>query len=164
MTIIREDCAHLAKDVLQACKAFKLKLATAESCTGGLIAAYLTDIAGSSTVVERGFVTYSNEAKNEMLGVPMELIDQHGAVSKEVSRAMAEGAVKRSLADIAVSVTGISGPGGGTEAKPVGLVHMAVARQDWETIHEEHIFEGNRDNVRHKTVAMALRLVVRNCE
>ena len=164
MTIVREDCTRLAKDVLQACEAFNLKLATAESCTGGLIAAYLTDITGSSTVVERGFVTYSNEAKNEMLGVPMELIDQHGAVSKEVARAMAEGAVKRSLADIAVSVTGIAGPGGGTEAKPIGLVHMAVARQDWETIHEEHIFEGNRDNVRHKTVAAALRLVLLNTE
>ena len=164
MTIIREDCAHLAKDVLQACKAFKLKLATAESCTGGLIAAYLTDIAGSSTVVERGFVTYSNEAKNEMLGVPKSIIDEHGAVSEPVACAMAEGAVKNSHADIAVSVTGIAGPGGGTETKPVGLVHMAVARRDRDTLHERHVFEGNRDNVRQQTVAAALRLVLLNTE
>jgi len=164
MTIIREDCIHLAKEVLQACDTYNLKLATAESCTGGLIAAYLTDIAGSSSVVERGFVTYSNEAKNEMLGVPIDLISQLGAVSDDVARAMAEGAVKHSHADIAVSVTGIAGPDGGTESKPVGLVHMAVAREGRKTIHEKHTFEGNRENVRQKTVAAALQLVLRNCD
>ena len=106
-----------------------LKLATAESCTGGLIAAILTEVPGSSDVFERGFVTYSNEAKTELLGVPAELIEKHGAVSEEVARAMASGALGHSRADIAVAVTGVAGPGGGTTAKPVGLVHLAAARR-----------------------------------
>src|SRR5215472_3755832 len=116
-----------------------LKLATAESCTGGMIAARLTDIAGSSDVVERGFVTYSNEAKHELLGVPMDLIMRVGAVSEEVARAMAEGAV---------AVTGIAGPGGATPTKPVGLVHLACARRGGATVHERHVFPGDRAAVR----------------
>ena len=115
-----------AASLLDACRARALKLATAESCTGGLIAALLTEIPGSSDVVERGFVTYSNAAKTEQLGVPADLIATHGAVSEPVARAMAEGALSHSHADLAVSVTGVAGPGGGTATKPVGLVHLAA--------------------------------------
>ena len=107
----------------------KLKIATAESCTGGLIAGLLTEIAGSSDVVERGFITYSNEAKAEMIGVPMTLIAAHGAVSEPVARAMAAGALAASRADIAISVTGVAGPGGGSTEKPVGLVHFGACRR-----------------------------------
>src|SRR5262245_14878681 len=119
----------LADDVLQAARSAGLKIATAESCTGGLVAGALTEIAGSSDVVERGFVTYSNQAKCDLLGVTIEMLIAHGAVSEEVARAMAEGAVANSGADVAVSVTGIAGPGGGTATKPVGLVHIACARK-----------------------------------
>jgi nicotinamide-nucleotide amidase len=160
MPLYQQDCTALAKDVLRVCGETNLKLATAESCTGGLIAAYLTDIAGSSSVVERGFVTYSNEAKNEMLGVPLDLINALGAVSEDVARKMAEGAVKNSRADIAVSVTGIAGPGGDTKDKPVGLVHMSAAKTACDTLHEKHIFTGDRDDVRQQTVAAALKLVL----
>jgi nicotinamide-nucleotide amidase len=162
MTIIREDCLRLARDVLKACKAFELKVATAESCTGGMIAAFLTDVPGSSASVDRGFVTYSNEAKTEMLGVPAEVIAADGAVSESVARAMAEGVLAHSHADISVSVTGIAGPGGGSPEKPVGLVHMASARRGRETVHEEHRFEGNRDTVRQQAAAAALRLMLLN--
>ena len=156
----QEDCAEIAKEVLQACDTANLKLATAESCTGGLIAAYLTDIAGSSSVVERGFVTYSNEAKNEMLDVPLELIKNQGAVSEDVARKMAEGAVQNSNADIAVSVTGVAGPGGGTKSKPVGLVHMAASMAGHKTRHAERTFAGDREDVRQQTVAAALQLIL----
>lgn len=134
-------------------------LATAESCTGGLIAGTLTEIAGSSAVVDRGFVTYSNEAKAEMLGVDPALLAAKGAVSAEVARAMAEGALARSRADIAVAVTGVAGPGGGTAAKPVGLVHFAVARTGHETIAYHEVFPGDRSAVREATVRTALRLM-----
>ena len=123
----------------------KLKVVTAESCTGGLVAATLTAIAGSSDVVDRGFVTYSNEAKREMLGVPWDAILGHGAVSDPVARAMAAGALARSDADIAVSVTGVAGPGGGTDEKPVGLVHSCV-RAGVEPDREHHVCPG--DHVR----------------
>jgi nicotinamide-nucleotide amidase len=136
-------------------------IATAESCTGGLIAAALTDIAGSSDVVDRGFVTYSNEAKNEMIGVPMELINQVGAVSKEVAIAMAEGALNNSRAGISIAVTGIAGPGGGSAEKPVGLVHIASARKGFATLHKECRFgEKSREDIRHETVLSALALVL----
>ena len=118
-----------AERVLHACRKRRLKVATAESCTGGLIAATLTAIAGSSDVVERAFVTYANEAKREMLGVPWEALMGYGAVSDPVARAMAAGALVRSGADLAVSVTGVAGPGGGSAEKPVGLVHLAAARK-----------------------------------
>jgi len=118
---------ELAEQALAACRARGLKLATVESCTGGLIAAALTDIPGSSDVVEGGFITYANAAKTRLVGVSAELLARYGAVSEQVARAMAEGGVKASGADIAVAVTGIAGPGGGTAAKPVGLVHLAVA-------------------------------------
>lgn len=146
------DIEQLASGVLVACRDAGIKLATAESCTGGLIAGALTEIAGSSDVVDRGFVTYSNEAKNEMLGVPMNLFEAVGAVSEDVARAMAEGALARSEAGIAVSVTGIAGPGGGTEAKPVGLVHMAIARTGAGTSHYRDVFAGDRAEVRASTV------------
>ncbi len=129
-----------AEALLAACRARGVTLATAESCTGGLIAAILTEVAGSSDVFERGFVTYSNAAKSEALGVPSALIETHGAVSAEVARAMAEGALKNSRADIAVAVTGVAGPGGGTPEKPVGLVHFGAARRGGKTLHHEQRF------------------------
>ncbi len=135
------------------------KIATAESCTGGLVAALLTEIAGSSAVVERGFVTYSNEAKTEQIGVPADLIAAHGAVSEPVARAMAEGALAHSRADVAVGITGIAGPGGGSAAKPVGLVHFGLARKGHPTIHMERRYgDLGRETVRRSAVADALGL------
>ncbi len=137
----------------------KLRLATAESCTGGLIAAALTAVPGSSAVVERGFVTYSNEAKAESLGVPADLIARYGAVSAEVARAMAQGALAHSHAEIAVSVTGIAGPGGGSAEKPVGLVHFACARRGGTVRHVERRFgDIGREDVRTASVIQALDL------
>jgi len=152
----------LAKAVLDAARAKKLRIATAESCTGGLISGVLTEIPRSSDVLERGFVTYSNKAKEEMLGVPPALIKHHGAVSEQVARAMAEGAIKHSPAHLAVAVTGIAGPGGGTKAKPVGLVYLAVHRKGRPSLNEEHRF-GNigRTQVRLKSVEAALELLRR---
>jgi len=135
-------------------------LVTAESCTGGMIAGTLTEIAGSSDVVDRGFVTYSNEAKQDMLGIPPALIREHGAVSEPVAVAMAEGALRNSRADIAVSVTGVAGPGGGTETKPVGLVHIACARRGRDTVHQRHLFaDRGRGWIRQETVAQAFRIM-----
>ncbi len=149
-----------AEQLLAACRGNKIKIATAESCTGGLIAGCLTAVAGSSDVVERGFVTYSNEAKSEMLGVPAELIERVGAVSEEVSRAMAEGALEHSSAQLSIAVTGVAGPGGGTAEKPVGLVHLSCARQGGTTLHERHVYEGDRDAVRRATVETALDMAL----
>jgi len=154
-----DDQKALAEDVLNACRDQGLKLAAAESCTGGLITGLLTAVSGSSDVVERGFVTYTNEAKHELLGVPEDLFESVGAVSGEVARAMAEGALKHSSAQIAVAVTGVAGPTGGTADKPVGLVHIAVARDGAETLFEHHTFDGDRDAVREQTVWAALKLV-----
>ena len=150
-----------AEGILKTARKAGLKIATAESCTGGLIAGLLTEIAGSSDVVDRGFVTYSNQAKCDLLGVSIEMLIDHGAVSEEVARAMAEGAVKHSSADLAVSVTGIAGPGGGTKAKPVGLVHLACSRKGHETLHERHVFTGDRSAVRMSAVKAALKLIQR---
>ncbi len=137
-----------------------LKVATAESCTGGLVAGLLTSIAGSSAVVERGFITYSNEAKAEMLGIAMALIDQHGAVSEQVAREMAEGALRHSRANLAVSVTGIAGPGGGSKAKPVGLVHFACARTEMVTHHVRMEYgDIGREEIRLASVSTALAMV-----
>ncbi len=148
-----------AEHVLVACRRKKLKVVTAESCTGGLVAAALTAIAGSSDVVERGFVTYTNEAKREMLGVSWDVLLGHGAVSEPVARAMAAGALAHSLADIAVSVTGVAGPAGGSDEKPVGLVHLAAVRKGHETIAERHIFPGDRDAIRRISVLTALAML-----
>lgn len=137
-----------------------LKVATAESCTGGLVAALLTEIPGSSAVVERGFVTYSNEAKTDQVGVPADLIAAHGAVSEPVARAMAEGALARSRADVAVAITGIAGPGGATAAKPVGLVHLGLARTGAPTRHLERRYgDLGREAVRRRAVEDALALL-----
>ncbi|UWF65681.1 MULTISPECIES: CinA family protein [unclassified Brucella] len=147
--------------VLDACRKAGIMIATAESCTGGLIAAALTDIPGSSDVVDCGFVTYSNEAKNEMLAIPMELIAHLGAVSREVAIAMAEGALAHSRAGVSIAVTGIAGPGGGSAEKPVGLVHIASARKGQATLHRECRFgEKTRTEIRHATVLAALDLVL----
>ena len=148
-----------AEQVLAACRAAGLKIATAESCTGGLVAGALTAIAGSSDVVERGFVTYSNAAKTELLGVPAPLIDAEGAVSEPVARLMAEGALAHSAADIAVSVTGIAGPGGGSAAKPVGLVWFGLARRDAATTTLRQVFAGDRTAVRRQAVVQALTVL-----
>jgi nicotinamide-nucleotide amidase len=149
-----------ARCLLDLCRERGLRVATAESCTGGLIAGALTEIAGSSDVVERGFVTYSNTAKAEMLGVPRELIERHGAVSEEVARAMAEGALARSRADLAVSVTGVAGPGGGSPAKPVGLVHFGCAAKGHRLRHAERRFgDVGRSEVRRLTVLAALAML-----
>lgn len=147
-----------AGTLLSLYRARSLRIATAESCTGGMIAAALTDIAGSSDVFERGFVTYSNEAKTEMLGVPAELIAKFGAVSEQVAREMAAGALRHSRADMAVSVTGVAGPGGGSKEKPVGLVYLAIARRNGATHCERRQFPGGRAEIRCATVARALEM------
>jgi nicotinamide-nucleotide amidase len=152
--------AQLAAEIVAAATARDLKIVTAESCTGGLIAGVLTEIAGSSAVVDRGFVTYSNDAKSEMLGVPAELIVRLGAVSREVAIAMVEGAIAHSGADLAVSVTGIAGPGGGSEDKPVGLVYFGGLRRGNKPVHAEHRFgEIGRSEVRLASVREALLLL-----
>ena len=148
-----------AEVLLAACRAKGIVLATAESCTGGLIAAVLTAIPGASDVVDRGFVTYSNEAKNELIGVPMPLIQAHGAVSKEVAHAMAEGALARSRATIAVSVTGIAGPSGGSVEKPVGLMCFGLAKKGQTVIAERHVLPGDRSGVRAAAVAHAFAMI-----
>jgi nicotinamide-nucleotide amidase len=153
---LQDEAARL----LDALRARAKRIVTAESCTGGLIAALLTEIPGSSDVVERGFVTYSNAAKCECLGVPADLIAAHGAVSEPVARAMAEGALAHSHADIAVSVTGVAGPGGGTATKPVGLVHLGLTRSGSPTLHQElRLGDIGRHLVRLKSVEAALALL-----
>jgi nicotinamide-nucleotide amidase len=151
----------LAKELLATCEARRWHLATAESCTGGLIIGCLTEIAGSSNVVDRGYVTYDNRAKQELLGVPPELLASVGAVSEEVARAMAAAARERAAVDLAIAVTGIAGPGGATPTKPVGLVHMAVAVRAQPTLHAREIFAGDRSAVRLATVDAALVLALR---
>jgi nicotinamide-nucleotide amidase len=158
---LADDSLHvLAAAVLDACRAQKLHLATAESCTGGMVAAALTDIAGSSDVVERGFVTYSNEAKSELLEVRPELIKAHGAVSAEVADAMAVGALTRAPVDLAISVTGIAGPGGGSPEKPVGLVWFGIAAKGGAAKTESHVFPGDRAAVRLAATRRALALLL----
>jgi nicotinamide-nucleotide amidase len=149
-----------ATALIALCTERGLTIATAESCTGGLIAAILTEVPGSSAVLERGFVTYSNAAKTDLLRVPANLIRTHGAVSEEVARAMAEGAVARSPADLAIAVTGIAGPGGGTPDKPVGLVHFATGRRGEPVRHAVHRFgDLGRSAVRIATVREALAML-----
>ncbi len=155
-----EDIEALARAVISAALESEIMIATAESCTGGLVAGALTAIPGSSAVVDRGFVTYSNEAKNGMLGVPMDLIVANGAVSEPVARAMAVGAVAHSRASLAVSITGVAGPGGGSAEKPVGLVHFAAADADG-VVHEERRFgDLGRETVRLESVRVALNLLL----
>lgn len=153
------DTLALAASVLAACRSRGWRVATAESCTGGLVATALTAIAGASEVVERGFVTYSNKAKIELLGVPAETIAVHGAVSAETAAAMAHGAVAQAGVDLAVSVTGIAGPAGGTPQKPVGLIYLGVARKDGASRVERRVFPGDRTAVRQAALVEALQLL-----
>jgi nicotinamide-nucleotide amidase len=157
---VTSDLVPRAAALIRAYTEAGRRIATAESCTGGLVAGLLTEIAGSSLVVERGFVTYSNEAKSELLGVPAETIAAHGAVSEPVARAMAEGALAHSHADVAVAITGVAGPGGGTAQKPVGLVHFALAAKGAPTrLLERRYGDLGRAAVRGKAVADALGLL-----
>lgn len=149
-----------ARQVLEACWRKGVRLALAEASTGGLVAASLTDIAGASAVVERGFVPYSNEAKMEQLGVPVELLVAHGAVSEQVALALAQGALARSYASMALAETGIAGPTGGREAKPVGLVYLAVTRRDGATVCERHVFTGDRKAIRRAAAVRGLELLL----
>ena len=148
-----------AGDLLQACRSQGHKLAIAESCTGGLIKGLLTENPGSADVFDRGFVTYSNRSKIEMLGVPDSTLKNFGAVSEGVAVAMAEGALARSQADLSIAVTGIAGPGGGSEEKPVGLVHFGCAMRGWPTIHDKQTFGGSRREIRLEAVHHALRIL-----
>jgi len=160
--MVPERVLASAAEVLEACRRRGLHIVTAESCTGGLVAGALTEIAGSSDVFERGLVTYSNEAKTELLGVPAALIASEGAVSEAVARAMAEGALARvRAAGLAVAITGIAGPGGGTPGKPVGLVFLAAARRGGATLTERHVFGGDRRSVRLAALEAALALLHR---
>ena len=157
---MNDDVLALATAVLDACRRRGLMIATAESCTGGLVAAALTEIAGSSDVVDRGFVTYSNAAKQQVLRVPADILRNHGAVSRETAEAMARGAVAASAADIAVAITGIAGPGGGSDGKPVGLVHFAVAARGGALAAEEMRYGAlGRAQVRYKSVLQALSML-----
>jgi nicotinamide-nucleotide amidase len=149
-----------ARHLLDVCRERGLRIATAESCTGGLVAGVLTEIAGASDVVERGFVVYSNAAKESMLGVPTSTLKRHGAVSAETAIAMAAGALKNSEADISVAITGIAGPGGGTKQKPVGLVHFAAAGRNGKSIARRRLYgKIGRRRVRARSVAEALELL-----
>lgn len=157
--MLAPDLIASAEQLLAACRTRGLKLATAESCTGGLVAGALTEIAGSSDVIDRGFVTYSNTAKTDMLGVAPPVIDRHGAVSAAVALAMVEGALKHSAAHVAVAVTGVAGPGGGSDQKPVGLVYIAAHRSGAEPVVQRfHFASGDRHTIRMDAVREALRL------
>ena len=159
MTQLPADLIELAKNVIVAAKAGKLKIATAESCTGGLIGACLTAVPGSSAVYEGGAITYSNVAKSRLLGVPRDAIASFGAVSDVVASAMAEGALAETDADFAVAVTGIAGPDGGSKEKPVGLVYLSVARRNSDALIKRYIFAGSRTDIRRAAVAAALELL-----
>jgi nicotinamide-nucleotide amidase len=159
-SLFPDDLVRRAGALIERCRAEGVKIAAAESCTGGLIAALLTEIPGSSAVVERGFVVYSNDAKIELLGVPAETIAAEGAVSEATARAMAEGALAASRAGVAVSVTGVAGPDGGSAEKPVGLVWFGCARRGGATVvHEERFGAIGRENVRMASVSTALGLL-----
>jgi nicotinamide-nucleotide amidase len=153
------ELTYLATQTLDHLRQRKMRCATAESCTGGLVSALLTSIAGSSDVVERGFVTYSNAAKMELLSVPEAIIRQHGAVSAACAEDMARGALRHSRADVAVSITGIAGPGGGSAEKPVGLVFLAVAIGDSATVVELRLGALSRDAIREQSAIKALQML-----
>lgn len=154
--ILRDD----AKKLLKICEGKGLKIATVESCTGGLLAGLLTAIPGSSAVVERGYVTYSNEAKAEEVGVDPALIETHGAVSQQVAEAMAKGALDHAPVDLTASITGVAGPGGGTAAKPVGLVYIGAALRGDGVEVRENRFDGDRDAIREESVRVALDMLL----
>ncbi len=151
----------IAQQIIEQATAKKFMIVLAESCTGGLIAAALTDVAGSSEVIERGLVTYSNQAKMDLLNVPEVTLVEYGAVSAETARAMAVGALTNARrAELALSVTGIAGPGGGSSEKPVGLVYFAVMRRDQIAHDEHHVFQGNRREVRHSALEVGLNIIL----
>ena len=157
--MLNNSLISLAEICIATARKQKLKLAIAESCTGGLIAAYLTSVPGASDVFEQGFVTYSNEAKQESLHIPADLIAAHGEVSDAVVRAMAQGALRHGHADISVAVTGIAGPTGGTPAKPIGLVYIGSASRNGLTLAEEHRFgDIGRTEVRDRTALRAMEM------
>jgi nicotinamide-nucleotide amidase len=159
-TMIDDAIRDTAARVLDACRTQGHKVATAESCTGGLVAGALTEIPGSSDVLDRGFVTYSDAAKQTMLGVPASVLERHGAVSRETADAMAVGALMMSNADLAIAITGIAGPGGGSAEKPVGLVHFAAAARDGRRLHREKRYgDVGRSAVRREAVTQALELL-----
>ena len=158
--MIDEQMVEAARRLLDLCRKKALMLATAESCTGGLVAGSLTEIAGSSDVFDRGFVTYSNAAKQQMLGVPADTLRTFGAVSRETAEAMARGALAKSSADLVVAITGIAGPGGGGPDKPIGLVHFAAAARSGALVHHEARYgDIGRDVVRQKSVMQALAML-----
>jgi len=158
--MFNDELLDLADQVLKAARERGVRIATAESCTGGLVAGVLTEIAGSSDVVDRGFVTYSNRAKQAVLGVPGDLIADVGAVSEPVARFMAEGALEASDAHIAVAITGVAGPGGGSPMKPVGTVHFATARANGPIQHRMEMFgDIGRGRVRTESVRVALEMM-----
>jgi nicotinamide-nucleotide amidase len=158
--MLDEDIVKAAGRLLDICKRKNLLIATAESCTAGLVAGTLTEVPGTSSILDRGFITYSNEAKHEMLGVSRDILAKHGAVSRETAEAMATGVLGHSRVHLAVSVTGIAGPDGGSEAKPVGLVHFAVASRNGKLAHAEKQF-GNvgRSQVRKLSVLQAFAML-----
>jgi nicotinamide-nucleotide amidase len=160
MSLFTDEQRVLATDALARCRAAGLTVATAESCTGGLVAACLTEIAGSSDVMERGFVTYANAAKVELLGVAEATLERHGAVSAETAGEMLAGALARSPADLVVAITGVAGPGGGSAEKPVGLVYIGVQRRGRDGRVERHVFTGDRAAVREASLRRALNLLL----
>ena len=153
------EIVTLARLLIDEARERSLRIVTAESCTGGLVAGVICSISGASDVFERGFVTYSNRAKQELLGIPGDLIADLGAVSEPVARMMAEGALENSNAHLSVAITGVAGPGGGTAEKPVGLVHLAAARTGHDIIAERHVFPGDRDSIRRVSVITALTML-----
>ena len=158
--IVDNELRDKAKNLLELCQRKRLMLATVESCTGGLLAGCLTAVPGSSSVVERGYVTYSNQAKIEEVGVDPDLLAQHGAVSREVAAAMAAGALRHAPVDLAAGITGVAGPGGGSAEKPVGLVYVsAAAKNDLPEVRENR-FDGDRDAIREASVAVALDMLL----
>jgi nicotinamide-nucleotide amidase len=158
--MLDDDIVEAAKNLLAVCKRKNLLVATAESCTAGLVAGTLTEVPGTSSILDRGFITYSNEAKHEMLGVPRDILSKHGAVSRETAEAMVRGVLGRSRVHLAVSVTGIAGPDGGSAEKPVGLVHFAAASRGGRLIESEQRY-GNigRDKVRKSSVLQAFKML-----
>lgn len=155
------DTIKKAEKLLALCRKNTLRLAVAESCTGGLLSATLTEIPGASSVLDRGFVTYSNESKIDLLDVSPAILQSYGAVSKVTAQAMAEGALKHSQAHLVVAVTGIAGPGGGTKEKPVGLVYLAASSRKGDSYCERHIFKGSRQSIRQDALNCALDMLLK---
>ena len=159
----QDEINNLAKEIIAVGPKNKVIISTAESCTGGMIGATITSVSGSSTVYDRGFITYSNNSKAELLGIDINKINQYGAVSKEIAKLMAEGCLRKSNSNLSVSVTGVAGPGGGTKDKPVGLVYMAIAKKNRDTINFKFLFgEKTRDEIRNLTTLNALKNLYEN--